>query len=102
MAIHQRHPSQTNDDHLLPVLRAMIENGDPPLLRYQAVRALRYLSSRDDVYTFLLSCLSSPERLIRLGAIESLRAAGRPGLETVLGERALQEADEEVLQALSC
>jgi HEAT repeat protein len=102
MAIHQRHPSQTNDEHLLPVLRAMIENGDPPLWRYQAVRALRYLTLRDDVYSLLLSCLSSPERLIRLGAIESLRVIEPPGLEKVLAERALQEADEEVQQALGC
>ena len=60
------------------------------------------MSSRDDVYAFLVSCLSSPERLVRLGAIESLRETQRPGLEGVLAARALKETDEEVLQALSC
>lgn len=102
MAIHQRHPSQSSDEHLFPVLRSMIENGDPALWRYQAVRALRYLTLRDDVYSLLISCLSSPERLIRLGAIESLRFLQPSGLEKVLSERALQEADGEVQQALSC
>jgi HEAT repeat protein len=102
MAIHQRHPSQTSDDHLFPVLRAMIENGDPPLWRYQAVRALRYLTLRDDVYSLLVACLSSPERLVRLGAIESLRVLRPQRLENILSERAIQETDEEVRQALSC
>jgi hypothetical protein len=44
--------------------------------------------------------LSSPERLVRLGAIESLRVTDRPGLDGVLASRAAQENDEEVLQAL--
>jgi HEAT repeat protein len=101
-AIHQRHPMKAQSDHLLTVLRAMVEDGEPPLHRYQAVRALRYLSFRDDVCSLLVSCLSSPERLVRLGAIESLRATERPELERVLTERALQETDEEVLQALGC
>jgi hypothetical protein len=66
------------------------------------MRALGFLSSRDDVYSFLVSCLSSPERLVRLGAIESLREAPQPGLQDVLAAHAREETDEEVLQALGC
>ena len=82
-------------------MQAVVEDGDPPLCRYQAVRALGW-PTRDDVYAFLVSCLSSPERLVRLGAVESLRVTERPGLKPVLAARALEESDEEVLQALSC
>lgn len=102
IAIHQRHPTTVHNEDLLPALQAVVDDGDPPLCRYQAVRALGFLSSRDDVHSFLVSCLSSPERLVRLGAIESLRVAERPGLDRVLAARALRETDEEVLQALSC
>ncbi len=84
ISIHQRHPAQADGDVLLPALRAVAENGDPAAGRYQAVRARGYLSSRDDVYSFLTACLSSPERLVRLGAIEALRAGGRPEAESVL------------------
>jgi hypothetical protein len=101
-AIHQRHPAKVVGVELLPALEAVVDDGDSPLCRYQAVRALGFLSSRDDVFSFLVSCLSSPERLVRLGAIESLRMTERPGLEKVLASRALEETDEEVRQALSC
>jgi HEAT repeat protein len=100
IAIHQRQPAKAHGDVLLPVIRAVAENGDPPLGRYEAVRALGFLSDRDDVYAFLVSCLSSPERLVRLGAIESLRVTERPGLLSILASCALQEKDDEVLQAL--
>ncbi|MGD0297983.1 MAG: HEAT repeat domain-containing protein [Bryobacteraceae bacterium] len=99
-AIHQRHPAKLDGVDLLPALRAVVEDGDSPLCRYQAVRALAFLSSRGDVYAFLVSCLASPERLVRLGAIESLRMKERPELEKILASRALEETDEEVLQAL--
>jgi HEAT repeat protein len=102
VAIYQRHPAEARGEDLLPALRAVVDDGDPPLCRYQAVRALGFLSSRDDVYSFLVSCLSSPERLVRLGAIESLRGAPQPGLQDVLASRATRETDEEVLQALGC
>jgi HEAT repeat protein len=101
-AIHERQPMKIRGEQLLPVLQAMIEDGDPPLHRYQAVRALRYLSCRDVVYALLVSCLSSPERLVRLGAIEALRVTERPELAAVLASRSLEETDEEVLQALNC
>jgi HEAT repeat protein len=89
-------------EDLLPALRAVVDDGDPPLCRYQAVRALGFLSARADVYRFLVSCLSSPERLVRLGAIESLRGTPQAGLQDVLTARAMEETDEEVLQALGC
>ena len=101
IAVHQRHPAKSLGEGLLPALQAMADDGDPPLCRYQAVRALGFLSTRDDIFSFLVSCLSSPERLVRLGAIESLRVTERPGVETLLASRALEETDEEVLQALS-
>jgi HEAT repeat protein len=106
VAIHQRHPECHPDpahcEYLLPVLQGVVEEGDVPLSRYQAVRALGFLSSCDGVYTFLVTCLCSPERMVRLGAVESLRVTPRPGLETVLASRVPNEADQEVLQALSC
>jgi HEAT repeat protein len=101
MAIRQRCPETKLAADLLPVLEAVVDDGDPPLCRYQAVRVLGFLGSSDAAYSFLLSCLCSPERVVRLGAIESLREAPRPGLETVLAARAAAETDEEVRQALS-
>jgi HEAT repeat protein len=101
-AIHPRCPSSEPGEGLLPALRALVEDGDPPLCRYQAIRVLAFWAKRDDVCAFLISCLSSPERLVRLGAAETLRIAERPGLEPVLAARASQESDEEVLQALGC
>lgn len=100
-AIHQRHPEKVVGLDLLPALQAVVDDGDSPLCRYQAVQALGFLASRDDVFAFLVSCLSSRDRLVRLGAIESLRTSGRPELEKVLASRAREETDEEVRQALS-
>jgi len=100
IALHQRHPMDAHRVDLLPALQAVVDDGDPPLCRYQAVRALGFLSTRDDIFSFLVSCLSSPERLVRLGAIESLRVMERPEVEDMLASRALDETDEEVLQAL--
>jgi len=102
IAIHQRHPEEFYGEALVPALVAVVEDGDPPLCRYQAVRALGLLAARDNVYAFLVSCLSSSERLVRLGAAETLRAAEHPGWGPILAARALEESDEEVLQALSC
>lgn len=102
IAIRPRCPVPDPGEALLPALRAVIEDGDPPLCRYQAVRVLGFWATRDDVYGLLVSCLSSTERLVRLGAAETLRMAQRPGVEPILAARALEESDEEVLQALSC
>jgi HEAT repeats len=102
MAIYPRCPSLEPGEALLSALQAVVEDGDPPLCRYQAVRVLSFWAARDGVYAFLVSCLSSTERLVRLGAAESLRMTKRPGLEPVLAARALEESDEEVLQALAC
>ncbi len=102
IALHQRYPKEAYGETLLPALLAVVEDGDPPLCRYQAVRALGLLASRDDIHAFLVSCLSSSERLVRLGAAESLRMAQRPGWGPILAAHALEESDAEVLQALNC
>ena len=102
LAIHQRHPIQSHGAELRPALEAIAADPGPPLGRYQAVRALSSLFPADDVFAFLIACLSSGERMVRLGAIESLRETARPGLEAALAARALEETDEEVQQALSC
>ena len=60
-----------------------------------------FWTERDNVTDFLVSCLESPERLARLGAAEALRMSERPGLEALLLQHALSEADGEVSPALS-
>jgi HEAT repeat protein len=102
LAIFPRCPSLEPGETLLPALRAVVEEEGPPLCRYQAVRLLGNWVGRDEVYDFLVSCLSSTERLVRLGAAESLRMAQKPECEPLLAARALEESDEEVLQALTC
>lgn len=102
VAIRQRKPTEIHGEQLLPPLQAVVDNGDPPLCRYQAVRVLGFLACHDEVHSFLVSCLSSPERLVRLGAVESLRESPRPGLQDILVACAAKETDEEVLQALGC
>ncbi len=108
IGIHQRYPNAA-EEHLQPGLQVLLERmtdkGDP-LCRYQAVRALGILVS-SDVHPFLVACLSNPERLVRLGAVESLReaglrGAGQPGWQELLAGCAKTETDEEVLQALHC
>jgi len=101
-AIHQRFPATAPGEDLLPFLKAVVNDGDPPLCRYQALQTLGPLAARDDVYNFLVSCLSSSERMVRLGAVESLRAAERPEVRDVLASRVAGETDEEVLEALGC
>lgn len=88
--------------HLLPILGAVVEDGGPPLCRYQATKAMGYWAGGDEVYAFLLQCLASPERLVRLGAVESLRLANRREVGLILAAHALEESDDEVLQALNC
>ncbi len=102
IALHQRFPETAATEGLRPALEAIIDNGDPPLSRYEAVRTLGFLGAHDDVHAFLVRCLSSPERLVRLGAIESLRAGARSDLDLVLAARSAEEADEEVREALRC
>jgi len=103
-AIHRRCPFLDSSEALLSALWVIVESLDHPpesaVLRYQAVRVLGIWAGREDIRTFLISCMSSPERLIRLAAIEALRAADWQGLDTVLAARALVETDAELLQAL--
>ena len=102
LAIYPRCRPLDPAEDLLQFLRDVVNNGDSPLCRYQAVRVLGFWAGRDDIYAFLVSCLSSTERLVRLGAAETLRTIERPGWGAVLATRALEESDEEVLQALRC
>jgi HEAT repeat protein len=102
IAIRPRCPSPAPIENLISTLRAVVEGEDPPLCRYQAVRVLGLWATRGDIYAFLASCLCDTERLVRLGAAETLRMAERPGWGALLATRALAESDEEVLQALSC
>jgi hypothetical protein len=102
VAIHARCPSTDVSESLIPQLRMIIESGDPPQCRYQAVRALGIGNSRSDVFALLVSCLSSTERLVRLAAAEAIRMSERPGIECVLAARVREETDAEVLEALSC
>jgi len=102
MAIHQRCPSLEASEILLSELETLVDSGDPPICRYQAVRLLGLSSDRNDVYAHLLSSLSSTERLVRIAAVEAIRMAGRPGMELMLAERLREETDNEVLEALHC
>jgi HEAT repeat protein len=101
-SIHSRCPSADASESLLAAVKSVIEDQDPPPWRYQAVRLLGLWGERDDIYAFLVSCLSNPERLVRLGAAESLRATRRPGFEGALAARSLTETDGGVLEALKC
>jgi HEAT repeat protein len=101
-AMRLRCQSLDADESFLVEVIAVIEDGDPPLCRYQAVRLLGFWALRDDVDKFLVACLSHPERLVRIGAAESLRMTGRSGFELDLSTRALTETDDEVLEALKC
>jgi HEAT repeat protein len=102
MDIHQRCPTLEASEILLSELESLVDSGDPPLCRYQAVRLLGLLSASNDVYAHLVSWLSSTERLVRLAAAEAIRISERPGLEQVLAARVPKETDAEVLEALSC
>jgi HEAT repeat protein len=99
-AIGPRCPSLEAGEDLLAVLRAVVQDGDPALCRYQAVKVLGNWAAREEVYAFLVSCVSSTERLVRLGAVESLQMIERAGWGSLLAARATEETDEEVLQAL--
>lgn len=101
IAVYPRCLSHEPAEGLLTTLRAIAEDGDPALCRYQAVRVMGFWAARDDVYEYLVSCLSNTERLVRLGAAETLLMNKRPGLKTILVAHASEEPDEEVLQALN-
>lgn len=85
---------------VLDLLFSLVKTAEPLLCRYQAVRVLGFWVDLDSVFNFLAESLSSPERLVRLGAAEALRAAERPGMDGLLAARASEESDEEVLEAL--
>jgi HEAT repeat protein len=104
IAIHRRCIDKTCgppelSDAMRAVLESVVEGRDPPTCRYQAARVLGFWTERGDVNDFLVACLESKERLVRLGAAEALRMSERPGLEALLLKHALSEADGEVRPA---
>ena len=99
--IHKLCPPPDLSGSTRAVLETMVEGTDPPTCRYQAARVLGFWAERDEVAAFLVSCLESAERLVRLGAAEALRASERPGLEALLLKHELAESDGEVRPALS-
>jgi HEAT repeat protein len=98
--IHRRHPLTAPATSCLPALQAVAEHDESALCRYQAVRTLGFVASRDDICLFLISCLSSSERLVRLAATKALRRTQRPDAEEALAALSFEETDEEILQAL--
>jgi HEAT repeat protein len=102
VAIHPRCPSIDISESLMSQLRMIVESRDSPQCRYQAVRTLGIWSSRSDVFTILVSYLSSTERLVRLAAAEAIGMSNRPEVERVLARRVREETDTEVLEALNC
>jgi HEAT repeat protein len=102
VAIGQRHREcgMANDEgaDLLALFQAVVENGDP-WCRYQAVLALGFLLSQDEVHSFLAACLSHSDRMIRGAAMESLPSDRRTELELTPAGLALEEADDDVNRA---
>jgi HEAT repeat protein len=99
---HQRmRPPAELSEATRSVLERVAAGGDAPRCRYQATLALGFWADRDEVATFLISCLESAERLVRMGAGEALRLSGRPGLEALLRKHDLAEAESEGMPALS-
>jgi len=101
-SIHARWQLPGPGEELLPTLRAVIENGDPPLCRYQAVQLLGCWAVIPGIFDYLAQCLESSERLVRLAAAESLIRVPGAGKEALIAARQLNEIDEEILQALGC
>jgi hypothetical protein len=102
IAIRPRCGPLPPDEDFLAALKAEAGSGVQPLCRYQAVRILGFWAGREDVCAFLASCLSRPERLVRLAAAEAFQMSGLPGARPLLAARAFEESDEEVRQALGC
>jgi hypothetical protein len=98
--IHQTCPPPELSQAMRDVLETVVEGRDPPACRYQAARVLSFWAAEDDVARFLISCLESSERLVRLGAAEGLRMSQRPGLEALLLKHTLAETDIDVRPAL--
>jgi HEAT repeat protein len=82
-------------EELLQALRKIVVAGSVAPCRYEATRLLGLWSLRDDVCTFLIESLESPEPLVRLGAAESLSQSGRRGLGPELAAKALEEFNRE-------
>ena len=102
IAIYPRCKVPDPGSSLLTVITAIIETGGSPQCRYRAVRLMGLWPSSKDVNALIITCLSNPERLVRLAAVESLRLARTNGCEAALAQCAQMETDEEILEALTC
>jgi len=87
-------------ENVLIALRTLVESNEPPPCRYQAARVLGFWSDREDVSASLVSCLTSLEKMVRLGAAEALRISNRPELATILAAYEVDETKREVDQPL--
>jgi HEAT repeat protein len=101
ISIHQRciyrlHAPPELSEEVRAVLQAETQSEASPACRYQATRVLGFWAQRREVREFLVSCLDSAERLVRLGAAEALRMSGLPGMEALLVKHQLAEAELEV------
>ncbi len=99
-ALRNRHPEMRLPSSLAQPLRNMASRNQAPLA-YQAVRLLSGLID-DDVFEFLARCLDHSDKVIRIGAIQSIRQAGGEKGEALLSSRLARETDEEVLQVWGC
>ena len=101
IAIHRRcirlfkEPPELSEE-VRAVLEAETISEDSSTCRYQAARVLGFWAQRVEVREFLVACLASGERLVRLGAAEALRMSGLPGMDALLAKQQLAEADLEV------
>jgi len=102
IAMHPRCHRLGVDSAFLSILRTLIESDAQPLRRYQATRVLGFWSNQEETYEFLVFCLFNEERLVRLGAAESLRITHHPDLNRILAARAREETDADVLKVLQC
>lgn len=86
---------------LVVKLEEVLSGGGEPMARYLAVRAMGFLAIGESGLRLLHHCLADPEKLVRLGAIESLRELGAQDLPHLFESLLATESDPEVLQAMA-
>ncbi len=97
-ALRNRCPEMCLPAGLAQPLRDMASRNQAPLA-YQALRLLSGLINDGEVFEFLARCLDHADKVIRIGAIQSLGQAGGKRGEALLSSRLAGETDEEILQA---
>jgi len=98
-AIHRRAQLTHAPPMLLAAVRAVIANCPDPLGRYKAVRALGAFAD-DEATASIRECLDSPDKMVRLAAVESVAAWAAPAAADLLAGRLGVEGDEDVLAAI--